>query len=92
MVVAASPDHGPEHTGLRAADHDPKVWPPRAGDLVAVVPPDWEITDARAPRAKAEVVEVAGNLVTLRAFGHLRLRRLHEVAPWVSTEIKEEAR
>ncbi len=65
---------------------------PRPGEAVAVAPPDWEVTDPAAPRCRGEVVDVVGDLVTLRVFGHLRLRRLHQVAPWTGEEWEGGAR
>ncbi len=69
-----------------------EVWPPGRGELIAVVPPDWEITDPAAPRCRAEVVDVVGDLVTVRVLGQLRLRRLYQVAPWVDEERQEGVR
>lgn len=39
-----------------------------------------------APRCRAEVVDVVDDLVTVRVLGHLRLRRLHQVAPWTGPD------
>ncbi|MCX5212890.1 hypothetical protein OG689_27060 [Kitasatospora sp. NBC_00240] len=61
-------------------------WLPEPGRSVAVVPPDWEITDPAAPRCRAEVVDVVDDLVTVRVLGHLRLRRLRQVAPWTDED------
>ncbi|MEV7781429.1 hypothetical protein [Kitasatospora sp. NPDC088351] len=57
-------------------------WSPCIGETVAIVPPDWEISTPWAPRIPAEVVDVTDNLITLTVDGQLRLRRLHQIAPW----------
>ncbi|MET9613492.1 hypothetical protein [Kitasatospora indigofera] len=67
------------------------TWLPAARGPVAVVPPDWEIADPAAPRCRGEVVDVVGDLVTVRVLGHLRLRRVHQVAAWTGEEQEEGA-
>jgi hypothetical protein len=57
-------------------------WVPAIGETVAMTPAEWQITTPGAPLVPAEVVEATGNLVTLSCCGVLRLRRLHEIAPW----------
>ena len=68
------------------------TWLPTSREAIAVVPPDREITDPSAPHYMGEVVDVAGDLVTVRVLRHLRLRRLHQVAPWTGEEWEEGAR
>ncbi|MFD7985032.1 hypothetical protein ACFXKJ_03140 [Kitasatospora indigofera] len=70
----------------------PEPCRPSPGETIAVVPPDWEITDPAAPRCRGEVVDVVGDLVTVRVLGHLRLRRVHQVAAWTGEEQEEGAR
>ncbi|MFI9363954.1 hypothetical protein ACIG5E_23300 [Kitasatospora sp. NPDC053057] len=67
--------------GVRARwARDP--WVPAVGETVTMTPAEWQITTPGAPLIPAEVVELRGGLATLSYQGVLRLRRLHEIAPW----------
>ncbi|MFJ9697942.1 hypothetical protein [Kitasatospora sp. NPDC101183] len=57
-------------------------WVPSVGETVTMTPAEWRITTPGAPLLPAEVIEVQGDLATLSYQGVLRLRRLHEIAPW----------